>query len=281
MKTYRPQLRTKNHTAAPLRKSLGEFAMRSIIRLGSRTTNAEAFPLWHDKRPIIEVNTAESCHNSGDKIIMKKCFDEAQVKTAKWAILGDILHGVLEVEAYADWDDYPAIIKHKNSCKGQGIYYAENEESLLEIAANLDGNIHNYICEKYHTNAVKEYRLHVTEDGCFYTCRKMLKSDAEDRWHRHDSNSVWIMEENPAFDKPKNWDDVISECVKALKSVGLNVGACDVKIQSEKGKRNDYIPEFIILEVNSAPSMGEVTLVKYREELPKIIQKKINNYGRP
>lgn len=270
MKLFRPQIRTKNHTAAPLRKSLGEFAMRSIIRLGSRTTNTEAFPLWHDKRPIIEVNTAESCHNSGDKIIMKKCFDEAQVKTAKWMVLSDVTD--------ENFNTFPLIIKHRNSCKGEGIYYVEKKEDLDKYKNELRPNS-SYIIEEY-KSFVKEYRLHVTEDGCFYTCRKMLKSDAEDRWHRHDSNSVWIMEENPAFDKPKNWDDVISECVKALKSVGLTVGACDIKIQSEKGKRNDYIPEFIILEVNSAPSMGEVTLVKYREELPKIIQKKINNYGR-
>ena len=126
----------------------------------------------------------------------------------------------------------------------------------------------------------KEYRLHVTKDGCFYTCRKMLKSDAEDRWHRHDSNSVWIMEENPLFEKPSNWDDMVAESVRALNAVGLDIGAVDLKCQSEKGRRDDFIPEFIILEINSAPSIASVTEVKYREELHKIINDKIANYGR-
>ena len=87
------------------------------------------------------------------------------------------------------------------------------------------------------------------------------------------------MEENPLFEKPKNWDDVVAECVRALNAVGLTIGACDIKIQSEKGKRADFMPDFIILEINSAASFGEVTLVKYREELQRLIQEKIDNYN--
>jgi len=272
MKLHRPQLRTKNHTAAPLRNSLGEFAMRCIIRLGSRTTVAEAFPRMPQGRPVIEVNTVEACHNSGDKILMKQCFDRDEVKTAKWNHLS--YNGITDDQ----WNIFPAIIKHKNSCKGEGIFFIEAKENLDEfISAHRD--LGNYIIEHF-LGYQKEYRLHVTKDGCFYTCRKMLKQDAEDRWHRHDSNSVWMMEENPLFEKPKNWDDIVSECVKALNSVGLTVGACDVKVQSEKGRREDFVPEFIVLEINSGPSMGDITAVKYREELPKIINDKIANYGR-
>jgi len=270
MKTWKPQLRTKNHTAAPLRNSLGEFAMRCIIRLGSRTTIAEAFSRMPQGRPVIEVNTVEACHNSGDKILMKQCFDRAEVKTAEWWLLSDPDILILP-------SGYPLIIKHKNSCKGEGIYFINTQEELQNFI--LAHNVRDYIAERY-AGYQKEYRLHVTKDGCFYTCRKMLKQDAEDRWHRHDSNSVWMMEENPLFEKPKNWDDIVSECVKALNAVGLTVGACDVKVQSEKGRREDFVPEFIVLEINSGPSMGDITAVKYREELPKIINDKIANYGR-
>lgn len=268
MKTFRPQLRTKNHTAAPLRNSLGEFAMRCIIRLGSRTTVAEAFPRMPQGRPVIEVNTVEACHNSGDKILMKQLFEDNQVKTAEYDVLSEAI----------EWNIFPAIIKHRNSCKGEGIYFVESREDLTRLKSELRPNS-SYIIERY-MGYQKEYRLHVTKDGCFYTCRKMLKQDAEDRWHRHDSNSVWIMEENPLFEKPKNWDDIVSECVKALNAVGLDVCSCDIKVQSEKGRRDDFVPEFIILEVNSASSMGEVTAIKYIEELPKIINYKIANYGR-
>jgi len=273
MKLFKPQLRTKNHTAAPLRSSLGEFAMRCIIRLGSKTTVAEAFPRIPQGRPVVEVNTVEACHNSGNKILMKQCFDRAGVKTAEWWKLCD-LYEILRPEPI-ELNHWPIIVKHKNSCKGEGIYLFESREDLDEWA--IGKRTADYICE-YFYGFSKEYRLHVTKDGCFYTCRKMLKADAEDRWHRHDTNSVWIMEENPLFEKPKNWDDIVSECVKALNAVGLDVGACDLKVQSEKGHRDDFIPDFIVLEINSAASMGSVTEIKYREELPKIINNKITNY---
>ena len=290
-KLFKPQIRTKNHSANDLRSrgaGIGEFPMRSIVRFGSRTTTAEAFPMWHDKRPIIEINTPEACHNSGDKILMKSKFSEYGVKTAEWSIVETEMMRLFE-DAGANpngiddvvnrgWNKYPAIIKHKNSCKGKGIYFINSAEeffNFIEETKNLD----SYIIEEY-KNFTKEYRLHVTKDGCFYTNRKMLKNDAEERWHRHDINSVWIMEENPLFEKPKNWDDVIAECVKALNAVGLTVGACDVKIQSEKGKRSDFVPDFIILEINSAPSMGEITLEKYRVELARLISEKIANYGK-
>jgi len=267
MKIWKPQIRTKNFSADDLKArktGIGEFSVRSIVRFGSRTPTSEAFPNTFGKRRIVEVNTPEACHNSGDKILMKQLFKDAGVITAEYAVLSDD----------AEWSIFPAIIKHRNSCKGKGIFYVENADQLLGYIATLTPN-GNYIIERYH-NYPKEYRLHVTKDGCFYTCRKMLKSDAEDRWHRHDTNSVWIMEENVAFDKPKNWDDVISECVKALNACKLDVGACDIKIQSEKGKLSGFIPSFIILEINSAPAFGQVTLEKYRAELPKIIQSKIN-----
>lgn len=271
MKKFRPQIRTRNYTADPLRGNLGEFDMRAIVRLGSRTSIAEAYPKMIPGRPVIEINTAESCHNSGDKILMKQCFDAAGVKTARWANMS-------VVESANLWDHgYPAIIKHKNSCKGNGIYFIESEDNLQDFLIN--NNRINHIIEEY-KGFQKEYRLHITEDGCFYTCRKMLKSDATDRWHRHDSNSVWILEDNPLFEKPKNWDDIVAECVKALNAVGLTIGACDVKVQSEKGRGEGFIPDFIILEINSAASLGSITLEKYKEELPKIINKKISQYGR-
>ena len=169
----------------------------------------------------------------------------------------------------SSWNTYPAIVKSKGSAKGNGIYLIENSQQLPDFIG-AHRNLGDYIIEEY-KNFTKEYRLHITADGCFYSCRKMLKSDATDRWHRHDSNCVWIVEENPLFERPKNWDDVITECVKALNSVGLTTGACDVKIQSEKGKRSDFIPDFIVMGINSAPSMGNITTQKYYEKITQIL----------
>lgn len=265
------KIRTKNHTAQPL-KNLIEVNIRSVFRLGSLTPTEEIFPRGVAlNKPIIEINTAEACHNSGDKILMKKLFEKNNVKSAPWCKLDNEIDesyvNIIQI-GYGIESCFPAIIKHKNSCKGNGIFLVNNQNELDSFVAVKGTN--NYIIEKYY-NYSKEYRLHITKDGCFYTCRKMLKEDAEERWHRHDMNSVWIMEENPLFEKPSNWNLIVEECVKALNAVGLDIGACDVKVQSEKGHDRNSNPEFIILEINSGASMGEITLVKYEEQLRKML----------
>lgn len=156
---------------------------------------------WFCIASLVGINTAEACHNSGDKILMKQCFDTWGVKTAEWFKIAD--SGMFEslkwenerhIDSLIDDFGYNIIIKHKNSCKGIGIYLINSKENLVEFIEDRLNTIDNYIFEKYY-NYSKEYRLHVTKDDCFYTCRKMLKEDAEERWHRHDMNSVWIMEE--------------------------------------------------------------------------------------
>ena len=258
------KIRTKNHTAQPL-KNLIRVNTRTVFRLGSLTPTEEIFPRGVAlNKPIIEINTAEACHNSGDKRLMKQLFTEFGVKTAEWIDLN-----VAVYDQENKWNYFPSIIKHFNSCKGQGIYLIENQNDLDEFVAN-NRNLSNYVIERY-MNFSKEYRLHVTKDGCFYTCRKMLKEDAEERWHRHDMNSVWIMEENPLFEKPSNWDLIVEESVKAMKSLGLDICSVDMKVQSEKNQDRGGNPEFIILECNSASSMGPVTLIKYEEQLRKML----------
>jgi hypothetical protein len=148
-----------------------------------------------------------------------------------------------------------------------------------EFESWIQGKIlSNYIFEKYY-NYSREYRIHVDKNECFYTCRKMLKSDATERWFRNDSNSVWILEENEAFDKPVNFDEIISESIKALNAVGLDFAAIDVRVQSSKDKNGEFrdLPDFIILETNSAPSMGQITEIKYKQQIPKILKNKYND----
>ena len=96
----------------------------------------------------------------------------------------------------------------------------------------------------------------------------MLKEDAEERWHRHDMNSVWIMKKILYLKKPSNWNLIVEESVKALNAVGLDICSVDIKVQSEKHRQGGN-PEFIILECNSGSSMGEITVIKYEEQLRK------------
>lgn len=246
------KIRSKNHTANGLRRVI-RSAHRAVLRLGSTTPLEEIFPNVRNLADIIEINSVEACKISGNKTLMKQAFDAAGVITAEWGPVSE------------DWDKFPAIIKHNHSSKGNGIYYIENAEALREWLSSH--NRENHIIERYYTYN-REYRLHVTADGYFYTCRKMLKHDATERWHRHDSNSVWIVEENPQFDRPTNWDVIVEECVKALRAVGLDMAAIDIKVQSAKEGKD---PKFIILETNSAPSLGERTTEEYINKLNQMI----------
>lgn len=247
------RVRSKNHTADALRRAIPTNGKNVILRLGSKTPTEVI-----TKRPVdLELNRPEACITSNNKALMKEKFVEFGVPTAEYAILSEDLH----------WEMYPAIIKHVHSCQGNGIYFIETPEELDEFIANNRNQLHKHIIEKYYSYS-REYRLHVNKDGCFYTCRKMLKREAEERWHRHDNNSVWILEENELFNKPDNWTSIVTDCVKAMEAVGLDVCAIDVKMQGSDHRN----PKYIILETNSAPSLGEIGIEKYKEMLTDLVE---------
>lgn len=231
----------------------------ACVRFGSKT-------IWNKSDKFL--NSPDAIENSSNKTAMKKCFTANDVVTAKW--WASMAHLEQEEEI-----SFPIIAKKKYGSRGQGMVKIDSKEQLDEFIATK--RVGGYIYEKFY-NFSREYRLHVSADGCFYTCRKMLKGDTpeDERWFRNDSNSVWFIENNEQFDKPVNWDVIVNECVKAMKAVGLDFGACDVKVQSatnKKGeKRNN--PKFIIIEINSAPSFGEGTMEAYFKEIPLMLKQK-------
>jgi glutathione synthase/RimK-type ligase-like ATP-grasp enzyme len=265
---FRPRIRSRHPSHDPIRKSLPKFTFRSVVRFGSTTE-------VNDVR--VEINTVEAITNSSNKLFMKTCFSEAEVKTSDWwtSITGgnhfnsfnyqgeNSLEEIIHIENLP----YPIVAKQIFGSRGRGNTLIRSHEQLESF---INGkNLSNYIFEKFY-NYNREYRLHITEEGCFYACRKMLKSDTPEsnRWYRNDSNSVWILESNEDFNKPSSWDSIVEHCVKALKSCKLDVGACDVKVSSKDDNK------FIVIEINSAPSFGDLTLEKYKEIIPRIIQKK-------
>ncbi len=254
-------VRSRNITCTPLKELV--VPRTTILRLGS-TTPTEKISKYPNPK---EINTSEGCKISGDKIAMKQAFDSSNIPTAEWVSYNK---GVKITEAKAldlfNTFDGRVIVKHRNSSRGKGIYYFADSDKLYDWMTENANTIHHYIFERYYTYT-REYRLHVTKYGCFYTCRKMLRRDAEVRWHRHNVNSVWITEENPLFDKPTNWDSIVNSCVKALKAVGLDIAAFDVKVQNSQHEE----PKYIILESNSAPSLGEKGLEKYKTILTRLI----------
>ena len=249
-------VRSRNTTCAPLKGLV--VPRTTILRLGSTTPTEE---ITKNPNPR-EINTAQACAISGNKIWMRQAFAEHDIPMAE-GIYTESIDDVLEF-----LKEHSIIIcKHIHSSKGKGIYLFSSEDEVKEWAE--DHRLKDHIFEKYYTYT-REYRLHVTKHGCFYTCRKMLKKDAEVRWHRHNVNSVWIVEENPLFDKPTNWDSIVDSCVDALNAIGLDIAAFDVKVQSSKHKE----PKYIILESNSAPSLGEKGIEKYKEILTRLINEK-------
>tara|TARA_R110002124_G_scaffold281430_1_gene455669 strand:+ start:17256 stop:18128 length:873 start_codon:yes stop_codon:yes gene_type:complete len=288
---YRPRLRSRHPSHEILRprnKNLPLFPCKSVIRLGSTTDLQDTVTNGGNR---IEINTIEAIKNSSNKRWMKELFTQDGIKTAEWWSLytlpeNDIVNH--EYQLYREENEenvilrlhelpYPIISKNIYGSRGRGNIKHDNKESLEAWMEGKD--LDNYIFEKYY-NYVREYRIHVTENGYFYACRKMLKNgtDNKDRWYRNNDHCVWIVEENPLFDKPNNWDKLIEECVKSLKSIKLDIGAIDLKIQSNRNKdgsiNND--PKFIIIEINSAPSFGNITEIKYIEEITKLLNKKCN-----
>lgn len=247
-----------------LRRQIRTGGKKVLIRFGSSTVANNKYTL--------ELNKIEAIHNSSNKFKMKNSFKAKNVKTAIWfttsngKIFTEELTGVsIDINNL----NYPIIMKHIFGSRGRGNTKIDTAEQLAK--ALIGKQFSNYIFEKFY-NYNKEYRLHVTKNKCFYTCRKMLKNETakEKRWFRNDSNSVWIVEDNPIFDKPSNWKSIEEESIKALISCGLDFGAVDVRVQSKKKEA-----DFIIIEINSAPGLGIVGIDIYKKELLNLINEPI------
>ena len=276
-KLFRPLILSRHPSHSILRaknQTLPLLPFRSVIRLGSSTES--------DGR--LEINTVEAVKNSASKLLMKQKFTEAGVKTAEWR-KGSLLtlpYTTNEYIAFMSEDvdgynqiNYPIVAKSHFGSRGIGNTKFNTKEELEAWLPNK--NLSNYIFEQF-VKMTREYRLHITKFGCFYTCRKLVKSDApEDTWQKHDDVCNWVLEENPSFKKPKNWDAIVADCIKAKDALGLDICAFDVGVQGAKDGIERENPEWVIFESCSAPSFGNITGQKYIEILPKLLIDKYNN----
>ena len=288
---FRPMILSRHPSHDILRlkhKKIAALPYRSVIRFGSSTEVEDTVAKGGNR---IEINTVNSIKISANKLLMKQKFEEAGVKTAQWFKYDGNNWFIenLNFENKTAITDlpYPIVAKAHYGSKGKGNTLIKSQEEL-EIWMR-DKILTNYIFEKF-MNFGHEFRLHVTEDGCFYTCRKALKQDVpeDQKWRRHDDICVWFLETNENFQKPNSWNDIVSDCVKALKAVGADLLSFDVRVQTPRDKDGNLRPyqEYILLECNSASSMdngtGEVSVCaqKYIDEIPKIIIRKAKQNGR-
>lgn len=285
---FRPQIRSRHPSHDCLRrehKKLPLLPFKSVIRLGSSTELEDTASQGGNR---IELNSTTAISISSNKLKMKRSFLTKDVATANWSYYeheADVFWShrqgeepiALTREAWLESLEFPLVAKKHYGSRNNGNTKIDTLEEFNVWLENKD--LRKFIFEKYYSYS-REYRLHVSEDGCFYTCRKMLKSDAppEVRWFRNDQHCVWILEENEAFDRPTNWTAIVNECVKALQAVGLDFGAVDLRVQSstKNNGRPRENPSFIVVEINSAPSFGGVTEEKYLEILPELLKNKYN-----
>lgn len=273
---YKISILSRHPSHRILRRELPKLPVRSLIRLGSITELKDGYNR-------VEINSVESIKISSNKRIMKEHFNKARCCTARWITAKDVPELMKTITSESSGIKFPIVAKHVLGSRGTGNSLLRDKDELTRWAYNR--KFENYIFERF-VNYFLEYRLHVTEDGCFYACRKALIRDTRDseRWRRHKDNSVWFLESNENFHKPNSWNDIVIHCVNALKAIGADVLSFDVKVQTrldKDGNEREY-QDFILIECNSAssmqsPSNQEISMCasKYLEIIPKLINKKI------
>ncbi len=268
---FRTTVLTRHPSHAVLRSELPLLPFRSIIRLGSET-------IPKDGKTRIELNSPQSIKNSANKLLMKKCFTRVGCQTAGWwTTIDGINFYTPDLEGMLLRRDlsYPIIAKSLYGSRGRGNTKLDTQQALQSWIQGK--TLSHYIFEKFVPYS-REYRLHITNKGCFYTCRKLIKNDApEGTWQRHDDVCTWVLETNPAFKKPNNWNLIVQDCIKAKNALGLDICAFDVMVQGPKKSGERSNPEWIICESCSAPSFGNITAQKYIQEIPKLLKEKYNN----
>lgn len=266
--SFRPLVLTRHPSHNPLRRGLQLLPFRSVVRLGSTTI---------PNKQRVECNTANGIKNSASKLLMKQCFTSSGIKTAKWWTYrsGEFIRQIgAKVGMNINELPYPIIAKSLHGSRGVGNHKLDTPGALQEWIRGKD--LSGYIFEEF-VSMSREYRLHITQEGCFYACRKLLRTDAPDEtWQRHDDVCTWALETNPSFKKPRNWQSIVNDCIKAQRSLGLDICAFDVMVQGAQDGLERANPEWIICESCSAPSFGEITLQKYLIEIPKILRNKKN-----
>lgn len=260
---FRPRIRTKNPSAKDLRHSqggIGLFSNPTIIRFGSTTPTDKVFTrLPADQRArIVEINTVKSIEVSRSKLLMKEAFKTESVYQAEWwTNIEDAIAANLEGSEL------------RNSIVAKKIYGQKAKGMTLLTTveeARAFGNKKGYYFERFY-NFAREYRLHVARGQVFLEWRKLRREDEETRWYFNNDNCNWVSKEHELFDLPKCWSKMEEHAIKAMKAVGLDIGAVDIRVQSNKKKD----PAFIVCEVNSAPALGEKTLDIYRRQLKKML----------
>jgi len=257
---YKIKVKSRHDSHKVIRDNLPLLPFLGVVRFGSVTEVPGA---------LAECNTIIAVQTAMDKRKMKRKFDDLNVIHAAWRETpDDFLDNPLK---------YPVVIKNPLGSGGTGVYLIKDKEQFDSWRAKPNHQHDNYIFEAFHDYG-HEFRLNCTQDECFLATRKVLKpGEVKNVWKKGGDNCVWLGEDNPKFEKPANWDDIVKGACLAVRACGLDIGGVDVKVQKNYDKNGKFreAPEWFVIECNSAPSShGNKTQKAYIEAIVEILKKK-------
>lgn len=151
-----------------------------------------------------------------------------------------------------NWDTSVVVRRLLNSYAGRGIEVVDTECHELP-----DAPLYTEYVPK-----TDEYRVHVMRDNAFFVQRKARSYACDNpNWQirNHDNGFVFAHNENRPIP-----DDVVTQAVKAVDSIGLDFGAVDVVWNKRREKA-------YVLEVNTAPGLTGETITKYASQIGRYL----------
>ncbi len=287
LRLFRPIVFSRHPTHRILREQLPLMPFRSIVRLGSVT---ELSSSAQSRGKYVECNSIEGIKNTSNKFDMKSIFVNNSIKTPIWFlpvfennVLKHTTHLCQVIQVVGDDIDstpkeisenaikFPLIGKIHNHSRGRGMIKFDTPQDLKDfINKNKSSLLRQYSFETY-CNFAKEYRIHATQNGIFYICRKLRKEDAKERWFFNSTNSIFeVTYEDNVWVRESEWpcfNELSKQLSLALSALKMDIAGFDVKI-------NKAYEEFSIIEANSACSFGEKTGKHYINEITKILKTK-------
>lgn len=234
--TYQREIYGGISVATHLKNDLPPFSKSVVIRLGGTKPYAD-----YD----VQINTAEAVANSVNKIRQKELLLAASLPTLP--VLTE--------------PTYPCVVKGIYRSGGTSVFVINSREEFESITASMQGN---YYIEPLFT-ATSEYRLHCTQKEVFFSVKK----------HKRNPSDIIINRDNHfnkmEFLKPRLWNQMQVDCVRAMKVLGLDIACFDVLYDSTDPNQH----KFTISEANTNPELLLNTYNAYLAKLTELINDKI------
>lgn len=229
---------TLQDAAKPLAQALPSYRCSVVVRLGGNGSYGS-----YD----IQINSQNSINNSINKSKQKQLLIEGGCKTLP----------------ILDMPIFPCVVKGIVRSCGTHVIVCRNEQEY-NVAANKMQPCRGHIIEPLF-EATGEYRLHCTREEIFFAVKK-IKRNPSDIIINHE-NHYNVRE----FPKPRLWDQIKAECLKAMRILDLDIACFDVMYSSA----NDTQHDFFIAEANTNPELLTNTFNAYTSALDKLIKAKI------